>query len=174
MSKNFDRREFVKKTMKSAIGIGLVSSYGTSAFGRFSANDNITVAVIGTNSRGSQLARACVRTPGVDVAFICDVDDNAIAKGIKAVTDAGQQKKVTGIKDFRTILDDRSVDAVVTAMPDHWHAPSAIMALQAGKHVYVEKPGSHNPLEGRTCRCGIPEIWQGCSNGHTSQVFYLY
>jgi predicted dehydrogenase len=148
MSLNFDRRKFIKSTSKSAVGIGLMGTCSTSLFGRVAPSDNIVVAVIGTNSRGSALARTFVRTPGVDVAYICDVDDDALAKGIKVVSDAGQDRKVVGIKDFRKILDDKSVDAVVTAMPDHWHAPSAIMALQAGKHVYVEKPGSHNAFEG--------------------------
>ena len=108
----------------------------------------MVVAVIGTNSRGHRLANAFAKTPVVDVAYICDVDDNAIAKGIKAVSSGGQKKKAVGVKDFRAVLEDKSIDAVVTAMPDHWHAPSAIMALQAGKHVYVEKPGSHNAFEG--------------------------
>ncbi len=149
MSTNTGRREFIKTTSKSAAGIGLMGSYIGSFSGRISAGDTIMVAVIGTNSRGSALARACVRTPGMEVAYICDVDDNATAKGIKVVEGAGQKRKVTGIKDFRTILDDKSIDAVLTAMPDHWHAPAAIMALQAGKHVYVEKPGSHNAYEGK-------------------------
>jgi predicted dehydrogenase len=148
MSKKFDRREFVKKTAKSAVGIGLLGSYSASAYGKISANDNVTVAVIGTQSRGSQLATAFVRTPGVDVAYICDVDEKAMAKGLDAVKRAGQTRNVTGVRDFRTILSDSSLDAVVIAMPDHWHAIATIMALQAGKHVYVEKPGSHNPREG--------------------------
>jgi predicted dehydrogenase len=148
MSKLNDRREFMKKATTSAIGLGLMGSYSTSAFGRVSANDKISVAVLGTNSRGSQLARGFARNKGVDVAFICDVDDTAMKKGQEAVKGAGQEKEAKGVKDFRRILDDKSIDAVVIAMPDHWHAPATIMALQAGKHVYVEKPGSHNPHEG--------------------------
>jgi len=148
MNKKYNRREFVKNAGKSVIGIGLMSAYSRKAFSYVSANDKITVAIIGTNSRGSALARGFVRSPAFDVAYICDVDDNAMEKGIDAVRKAGQEKKVTGIKDFRKILEDKSIDAVVIATPDHWHAIATLMALKAGKHVYVEKPGSHNPYEG--------------------------
>jgi predicted dehydrogenase len=148
MSKFNERREFVKKATASAIGIGLMGSYSGMALGRVSANDKITVAVLGTSARGAALARGFARNQGIDVAFICDVDDNAITKGVSAVKNAGQDREAKGIKDFRKILDDKSVDAIVIAMPDHWHAIATIMAIQAGKHVYVEKPGSHNPHEG--------------------------
>jgi predicted dehydrogenase len=146
--KSYDRREFMKKTAVSAAGIGLLGSYGFAAPKRTGANDMIRVAVLGTNSRGAALAGGFALTPGIGVAYICDVDENAVGKGIDAVAKAGQQSPAKGVRDFRSVLDDRSVDAVVIAMPDHWHAPAAIMALQAGKHVYIEKPGSHNPREG--------------------------
>ena len=148
MNAYFNRREFMKKATTSAIGFGLMDSYRFSSLGRVSASDNIAVAILGTNSRGSQLTRGFTKAPGIDVAYICDVDDNAMAKGLDVVNNSGQKKKVKGIKDFRKILNDPSLDAVVIALPDHWHAPAAIMALQAGKHVYIEKPGSHNPREG--------------------------
>ncbi len=148
MSIYYDRREFVKKAAVSAAGIGLLGSYSFASSKQVGANDKIRVAVLGTNSRGTQLARGFVNTQGIEVTHICDVDESAVEKGIDAVKNAGQQAGVKGIKDFRTILDDRSVDAVVIAMPDHWHAPATILALQAGKHVYVEKPGSHNAREG--------------------------
>src|SRR5690606_16427700 len=86
--------------------------------------------------------------PKAEVAYICDVDEKAIKKGVEATTAGGQKKAPKGIKDFRQALEDDSLDALVIAAPDHWHAPAAIMALQAGKHVYVEKPCSHNPHEG--------------------------
>lgn len=148
MSIYYDRREFVKKAALTAAGIGLMGSYGFSASKRVGANDTIRVAVIGTNSRGAALAGGFARTPGIEVPFICDVDDNAALKGYNAVMKAGQSSEPKIIRDFRAILDEPFVDGVVIAMPDHWHAPAAIMALQAGKHVYIEKPGSHNPREG--------------------------
>jgi predicted dehydrogenase len=148
MSTYYDRREFLKKIATSAVGAGMAGSLGFSPGARISANEIISVAVIGTNSRGASLAGGFARMPGIEVRYICDVDDAAALKGFNAVKDAGQYREARIIKDFRSILDDGSLDAVVIAMPDHWHAPAAIMALQAGKHVYIEKPGSHNPHEG--------------------------
>ncbi len=145
---NYRRRDFIKKAAISTAGIGLLAGNNLSVFGRFSASDTIRVAVLGTNSRGAALARGFANSPGIDVAYICDVDDEALANGVAAVRNAGQSEEPGSVRDFRTILDDRSVDAVVIAMPDHWHAPAAILAMQAGKHVYLEKPGSHNPYEG--------------------------
>ena len=77
---------------------------------------------------------------------ICDVDSRAVAKEIAAAAKK-QDRKPEGVKDLRRILDDSKVDAVSIATPDHWHAPAAILACAAGKHVYVEKPGSHNAHE---------------------------
>ena len=111
------------------------------------ANRRINVASFGTNGRGIALTEAFARHTDARVIGIGDVDTRAIEKGQKAVTDQGG-KTPRGDQDFRRFLDDKDVDAVVIATPDHWHAPMAIMALQAGKQVYVEKPCSHNPAEG--------------------------
>jgi predicted dehydrogenase len=143
-----NRRDFIKQATVSGLGMGLVGAHAPVVFANGSPNEKVVVAIMGTNSRGEQLASGFARLPGAEVAYICDVDDQAMAKGIKAVQDAGQKKKPKGVKDFRKALADKSVDALVIAAPDHWHAPAAIMALQAGKHVYVEKPCSHNPREG--------------------------
>jgi len=84
--------------------------------------------------------------PNAEIAYVCDVDSRALEKGIAAVA-AKQQTRPQGAKDLRKVLDDKNVDAISVAMPDHWHAPATIMACAAGKHVYVEKPGSHNGHE---------------------------
>src|SRR5208283_3397515 len=84
---------------------------------------------------------------GVEVTYICDVDARAVAKGIKE-TAKKQTNAPQGLGDFRKALADPSLDVVTIATPDHWHTPMAIMALAAGKHVYVEKPCSQNPHEG--------------------------
>jgi predicted dehydrogenase len=84
--------------------------------------------------------------PGSEVAYICDVEEKALAKGMKAAAEQARGPKA--LVDFRKALEDKSVDAVVIAMPDHWHAPAAILACAAGKDVFVEKPCGHNPLEG--------------------------
>jgi predicted dehydrogenase len=78
---------------------------------------------------------------------VCDVDAKHMTAAAKALSQH-QDAEVKGVEDLRRVLDDREVDAVAIATPDHWHAPAAILAIQAGKHVYVEKPCSHNPAEG--------------------------
>jgi predicted dehydrogenase len=91
---------------------------------------------------------ALLQVPNVEIACICDVDSRALAKGIDAVAKK-QSDQPRGEKDLRRVFDDKEIDAVSIAMPDHWHTPAAIMACKAGKHVYVEKPGSHNLHEGQ-------------------------
>ena len=145
------RREFIKKAVAGTIGLtagGTVLGTSARSYSRIiGANDIIRVAVIGTNSRGASMAGTFARQSGAEVSFICDVEDKALQKGIDAV------KNVTGkepgrIKDFRKVLDNKDLDAIYIATPDHWHAPATILGLKAGKHVYVEKPLSHDPLEG--------------------------
>jgi predicted dehydrogenase len=148
MPNTVNRREFIKQVTVSGLGMGLIGASAPMVFANGSPNEKIVVAIMGTNARGAALAKGFALLPGAEVAYICDVDDEAMAKGIKAVQEGGQKKKPKGVKDFRKALGDKSVDALVIAAPDHWHAPAAIMALQAGKHVYVEKPCSHNPREG--------------------------
>ncbi len=110
------------------------------------ANDRVRLGFMGVNGRGSDLVRGFAALPQAEIAYICDVDERAIAKGIAAAGD--RQPAPRGAKDFRRVLDDRAVDALVIATPDHWHAPATILACAAGKHVYCEKPASHNPHEG--------------------------
>jgi predicted dehydrogenase len=105
----------------------------------------MVVAVVGLG-RGQDLMQAAISLPGVELAYVCDVDDVRIASARK-VLEAKGRGEVRAVKDFRRILDDRRVDAIFIATCNHWHAPATILACQAGKHVYVEKPGSHNPHE---------------------------
>jgi predicted dehydrogenase len=114
------------------------------------------VAVIGASrnstggdGRGSELAVGFASLPGVEVAYVCDVDERNVPKAIESVvTKAKQQRPPQGVKDLRRVLEDKMVDALVIATPDHWHAPAAILGCLTGKHVYVEKPCAHNPQEG--------------------------
>src|SRR5262245_12877590 len=140
-----NRRVFLG-TASSGVAWG-VTSTALSVRGMAAPSNQVRVAVMGTNSRGAALADCFARVPGVAVATICDVDERAVNKGIKAVTAVGG-KAPQGARDFRRVLDDKTIDALVIATPDHWHAPMAIAACSAGKHVYVEKPCSHNPQEG--------------------------
>jgi predicted dehydrogenase len=152
-----NRRDFLKRTGTAGLGLGLASQIGSVAYAAASAtkplrrtvgpNDTLNVAVIGTNGRGLAHVECLTHIPGVQVVYICDVDDRAIAAGIRT-TAKWQKTEPKGLKDFRKALEDQSLDAVTIATPDHWHAPMAILALAAGKHVYVEKPCSHSPYEG--------------------------
>jgi len=149
MNNSIARRQFLKQASAAGIGLSLASAAGSLARAADSTNANskLTFAVIGTNGRGLSHVQSLTDLPGAEVAYICDVDERAIAKGIKETTKR-QKTEPKGLRDFRKVLEDKSVDAVTIATPDHWHAPMAILALAAGKHVYVEKPCSHNPNEG--------------------------
>jgi predicted dehydrogenase len=103
------------------------------------------VAVIALG-RGMGHVSALLSLPDVEIAYLAEVDPKRLERGLKVVADK-QQVSCQGVKDFRKILEDKSVDAVFIATPNFWHTPMALMAMQAGKHVYVEKPGSQNPRE---------------------------
>jgi predicted dehydrogenase len=102
---------------------------------------------MGLNGRGSVLANVFAKSPNAAVAAVCDVDSTVLAKAVAAVAKA-QTPSPKPLADFRRALDDKSIDALVIAAPDHWHAPAAILAMAAGKHVYLEKPCGHNAREG--------------------------
>ncbi len=127
-----NRRVFLKHTAAFA---------SASAMPAAAANDRLTVGVIGCGGRGMGLLREFASQ--ADIAYVCDPDESRRRQA---------QEKVSArhaVADLRRVLDDKSVDAVVIATPEHWHAPAAILACEAGKHVYVEKPCSHNLREGR-------------------------
>src|SRR5438552_11344630 len=138
------RRKFLKTA--SAAGLSLVASPGVSSWLR-SPGEKVRVAVMGLNGRGTLLARGFARAAHAEVAYVCDVDAVVLAKGMSAVAQV-QRKSPKGLGDFRKALEDKDVDALVIAAPDHWHTPAALLAMQAGKHVYLEKPCGHNPREG--------------------------
>ena len=125
---------------------------------------------MGVNSRGAQLTRAFLNTPGAVITAICDVDTRAAATAVAAVVAEAGGGTPRTIGDVRKVLEMPDVDALVIAAPDHWHAPAAIMALQAGKHVYVEKPCSHNPREGELLVATQKQHRQGRADGQPAAV----
>ncbi|MGI9549623.1 MAG: Gfo/Idh/MocA family protein [Aurantibacter sp.] len=142
------RRSFIKKTTAGTAAVslgGLV--FPNRGYARIlGANDHINCAVIGVRSRAKAHVKAINADPNAKITYNCDVDDLIIEDhNAWCQANIGYVPKVE--KDFRKILEDKDVDAVFIATPEHWHAPMAIMAMQAGKHVYVEKPCSHNPHE---------------------------
>lgn len=145
------RRRFIKTTLKGAAALslgGLLPGFSAKSYGRIpGANERIHMAIMGVNSRGLALAKNFARQKNCEVLHVSDVDSRAAAKCINEVEKL-QNRKPAATEDFRKALQDKQVDAIAIAAPDHWHAPAAILASAAGKHVYVEKPCSHNPYEG--------------------------
>ena len=146
----FSRRDFVKGSLVTAAGVGISSSMVDSAWAQISgANDNIRVAVAGIRGRGASHIDEFRELEGVGVVAICDPDEEILAREAKKFTDAEVPQKIDAYTDVRRILDDKNIDAIVIATPNHWHSLMTIWACQAGKHVYVEKPVSHSIWEGR-------------------------
>ena len=139
------RRNFIKNTAMGAAGITLLSSTKTYA-NILGANDRVNVAILGTGGRAMGLAKAAGLVKGMTITHICDVDENRV-NGFVAHCQKHANVTPKIEKDFRKILENKKVDAILVATPEHWHAPMSIMGMQAGKHVYVEKPCSHNPYE---------------------------
>lgn len=146
--KKTTRREFLKQAGASglALSIGGMGFSAKSYAHIMGANDRINMAVMGTNGRGAGMAANFARQKNVVMRYVCDVEDKALAKGLASVEKAGG--KATAEKDIRKLLEKKDLDGLLICAPDHWHAPATIMACKAGKHVYVEKPCSHNPHEG--------------------------
>ncbi len=137
------RRDFIKTTSVAAAGITILNF---PVFGKKAPSNKVITAVMGTYSRGAYLAECFAKLPNAEVAYICDVEEQAIANGLKPFANAA--KKPAVIKDIRELVKKTDFDALIIAAPDHWHAPAAILGVTHGKHVYVEKPCGHNAREG--------------------------
>jgi predicted dehydrogenase len=107
----------------------------------------LMIGLIGAGARGTQVGSGFASLPGAVIKYVCDVDSAHALAAAKAIAQRQGAEPQT-VENLRQVLDDPSIDAVVIATPDHWHAPAAIQAIVAGKHVYVEKPCCHNPHEG--------------------------
>lgn len=138
-----NRRQFIRTSTAAAAFVAVAPSINV-----LGANNRINVAVIGPGGMGSGHVSALAAEKDLRVACVCDPDSLRRDKAAARVESlkGGSPKKVG---DFRRILEDKDIDAVFIATPDHWHAPATILACDAGKHVYVEKPASHNLREGR-------------------------
>ncbi len=145
------RRDFIKKTAAGSALLfagGVLPQFSAKSYARIlGANDKLKVSMMGVNSRGKALAQNFAQQHNCDVIHMCDVDSRAITNCLEAIK-GRQTIKAESFVDFRKSLESKDVDALVIAAPDHWHAPASLLALEAGKHVYVEKPCSHNPKEG--------------------------
>jgi predicted dehydrogenase len=141
------RREFLDSLAAGAAGLA-VGATAKSYSQIIGSNDRLNFAVIGLNGRGyAHLSSLKANRGAARISHVCDVDANILKKfADKTTTEMGEAP--IAVKDFRRILAEKNVDAITIATPDHWHTPMAIAGLEAGKHVYVEKPCSHNPAEG--------------------------
>ena len=142
------RRQFLKSSMLAATAAAGTTTLSVAPPARaLGANDDIRVAVVGFRGQGGLHLRKLRELSGVRVVAVCDVDQDVLDRELKQ--SRNRNEKVAGYTDVRKLLEDKSIDAITTATPDHWHALVTIWACQAGKDVYVEKPISHNLWEGR-------------------------
>ena len=142
MSRGIRRRTFLKGSCAAAAALAAASH--RRALG---ANDDVRVAVVGFNGQGKVHLTSLRGLPGVRLAALCDADRAVLDRGVDESKRLGENAQ--GYTDVRKLLEDKNLDAVTTATPDHWHALATIWACQAGKDVYVEKPLCHNLWEGR-------------------------
>jgi len=145
MSKLIGRRKFIKASALTGAAISLAGPFSFSR-GFNAPNERVVVAIMGGRARARALAYTFANAEGVEIKAVYDVDNRPLAETADEVAKLQKRKPSYGT-DFREALDDPDIDALVIAAPNFWHTPAAIMALKAGKHVYVEKPGSHNPRE---------------------------
>ncbi|MBK9167739.1 MAG: Gfo/Idh/MocA family oxidoreductase [Bryobacterales bacterium] len=124
------------------------AAFASAATGWAGANDRLRLGILGTGGRGRALLREAAPMANVEIAALCDPDSQRMDQANADLVERTGKKAVLHA-DLRRVLDDKSIDAVLIASTNHWHAPSAIWACQAGKHVYVEKPVSHNFVEGQ-------------------------
>ena len=134
------RRSALQRT--AALSLGAAFSSLPSLGAAENSDRKLKVAVIALG-RGMGHVQALLTLPNVEIAYLAEVDPKRLASGLEAV-EKKQETTCMGVTDFRKILEDKTVDAVFIATPNFWHTPMAMLAMQAGKHVYVEKPGSQS------------------------------
>ncbi len=141
------RRQFLKQSIVATSAASAAALSVAPHARALGANDDIRVAVVGFHGQGALHLRLLRELPGVRVVAVCDVDQDVLNRELKRASDRGES--IAGYTDVRKLLENKNIDAITTATPDHWHALITIWACQAGKDVYVEKPISHNLWEGR-------------------------
>src|ERR1700730_17158893 len=120
--KNIHRREFLKTASLATAGLTIINF---PIYGKMAPSNKVIVAVMGVNSRGAYLAKSFSQLPGVEVAYICDVEEKALQNGLAALKGAPRQPGI--VHDVRKLVEQKDIDALVIAAPDHWHAPAAIL-----------------------------------------------
>ncbi|NQU21555.1 MAG: Gfo/Idh/MocA family oxidoreductase [Candidatus Nealsonbacteria bacterium] len=147
----YSRREFLDRTKRTSLGLAAgvtILANAESARGAPAA-EKVVLAAVGVHGRGAHLAAGFLERGDCEYAYIADVDSRLFASRAKSIAERQGGRAPKCVQDFRDVLDDKSVDAMIVATPDHWHAPAAVWSCQAGKDVYVEKPASQSCWEGR-------------------------
>ncbi len=172
------RREFIKQSALGSAGIAIGGlGFSTKSYGSIiGANDRINIGQIGIRNQGTVHINSWCglkNSHNVTIKTLCDTDELLFAKGLKTVVDKTGVKPLTEW-DLHKVLEDKEIDAVSIVIPNHWHALATIWACQAGKHVYVEKPASHNIWEGRkmveAARKYNLRVQVGCNNRSSNNV----
>jgi len=144
------RRRFLLSTPGVFAGSAVLLSGATSLGRVLGASEKVRIAIVGLNGRGAAHIQGYLEQKNVEIAYLVDPDQTVLAKRLKDVETKGKGlHKPQAVADLRRVLDDKTVDAISIASPNHWHALMTIWGAQAGKHVYVEKPMSHDVAEGR-------------------------
>ncbi len=145
------RRNFLKRTAAGAAGasVALPGMTALSASNVAGANERFRIAVCGLHGRGNSHMKGYMGIPGVEIAYTVDPDKNVAGRAARGYSKRAKTYKIEPLADVRKALDDKNVDAISVATPNHWHSLMVIWAAQAGKHCYVEKPASHDIYEGR-------------------------
>jgi predicted dehydrogenase len=155
-----DRRDFLKTGAAVATMLQTKNVMG--------ANDRVRVAIVGLRGRGKDHIKRASEIPGVEIAALCDIDDSVIAQRLQDLDKQGLPKPKT-YTDYRKLLEDKSIDAVSIATPNHWHSLMGIWAVQAGKDAYIEKPCSHNFWEGKQLVAAVAKYDRIVQHGSQSR-----
>ena len=173
MTSPFNRREFLERTAilsaAAAVGVGRsAAAEPVAAKTKGSAADRLRVAVVGVNGRGMAHVGGYLGNKDCDITTICDCDEGVIDKAMTTVSKKrGEAPKF--VKDFRRLLDDKNIDVISIATPNHWHVLMAVWAMRAGKDVYCEKPATHNVHEGRIMADTMAKTGRICQVGTQSR-----
>jgi len=164
---NASRRDFLKIT-SAGVATTALSASASSYAAILGANDRVRVAICGVRGRGNDHIHGFSRVPGTELAILCDIDENVSQQRVGEIEKMGLPKPKSCV-DVRKLLEDKEIDAISIATPNHWHSLMAIWACQAGKDVYVEKPCSHNCFEGRQLVRAVKKYNRICQHGSQSR-----
>ena len=142
------RRRFLKNTSLASASLMLAGTKASAEV--FGANERLRIAVIGLNGRGKSHISGWLEQPNVEIAYLVDPDSDVLQSRLRNLAARSERRlRTQAASDIRVVLEDPNVDAISIATPNHWHSLMTIWGAQAGKHVYVEKPMSHDVIEGR-------------------------